>query len=380
MISRLSEYVDLVEMNEKNDKMVNWLSNCFEDQDIRGLAEDATKFVKSKYANRDRPYFKKLRSKLLEGLKYKVAWGLKEEKDIGLIESNLSYPDSPLLEKVNILQFYQDWFSKKDLMKSSEVIMDSCKRFSEGAGSKRHDSILEHFKNDLIAQLFRECDQKQKYLGIETFIKMSSGIPRNLLVLLKHITAWSLFYGEQPFRKEPISVKAQQSGIFEASDWFYRDARAVGENGGLIQASTERLATLFKAIRFSDKPVECSCISFSCDISQTSAEAQRVIDFSQKWSLLIDVGGQKDRNSERVDVKLQLNPMLSPRWSLPINRRGTIALRPEEINSIFDNSEKARFNNFLKDRVARMSAPFFGKKQPKQKGSPNSSKQLRLPY
>lgn len=377
VIRRLSEYVGRTEIPEKQDSRIDWISKCFEIQDAKGLADETTSFVKSKYINRDRPYFKRLRDQLINGLKYNVSPGLSKETDVDSIVSHLSYPDLPLLEKLNIFLFYQDWFSNIDLLKSSEAIRDSCKKFLEVSESKRHASALNHFKNDLIAQLLRECDQKQRYLGIDAFIHMSSGIPRNLLVLLKHITAWSLFYGERPFHGNPISIKAQQAGVSEASDWFHRDARAVGGDGGLLIDSIGRLATLFRAIRFSDKPVECSCITFSCDISQTTAEAQRVIDLAQKWSLLIHVGDQKDRNSERVDPKLQLNPMLSPRWGLSIYRRGALALRTDEVNSIFDDSIKAHFDKFLKGRVARMSAPFFGKKQPTPL---NGLKQLRFKY
>ncbi|MGO9022460.1 MAG: hypothetical protein ACLQVJ_29335 [Syntrophobacteraceae bacterium] len=376
VIRRLSEYVGVSESREKQNAMVSWLSDCFEIQDTTGLAEDATSFVRNKYKDRERPYFKNLKDQLLLGLKQHSAPGLSEQRDADIIVSRLCYPDFPLLEKINIFLFYKDWYKNLDLFKSSKLIESSCKAFIGGSSkSNRHASALDHFKSDMIAQLLRECDQKQRYLGIDTFIDMSSGIPRNLLVLLKHVTAWSLFLGERPFRGDPISIKAQEAGVSEASDWFFRDARAVGGDGGLIQDCIGRLATLFRTIRFSDKPVECSCITFSCDISKTTPEAQRIIDLTQKWSLLNDVGGQRDRNSERIDSKLQLNPMLSPRWDLSIYRRGVIALRPEEVNSIFDVNHKSEFDKYLKDRVARMTAPFFGKKQGEPSDGPQ---QLRI--
>lgn len=375
VIRRLSEAFGRSDMQEKKNLEVDWILECFELQDTTSLAKETTAFIISKYVNRDRPYFKKLKSQLLSGYKSNFTPGLSAVSDIDVIISRLCYPDLPLVEKLNIFLFYKDWFSSANLLQSSEMIRDSCLKFVEGADDKRFASVLDHFKNDMIAQLLRECDQKQRYLGIDAFIDMSSGIPRNLLVLLKHITAWSLFYGERPFRGDPISIRAQQAGVFEASEWFHRDARAVGGDGGLLQDCIGRLATLFRAIRFSDKPVECSCITFSCNISEISSEAKRMIDLAQKWSLLINTGGQRDRNSERIDPKLQLNPMLSPRWDLSIYRRGVIPLRPDEVNSIFDDSNKSEFDKIVKDRVARMSAPFFGKKQVPPSGGP---KQLRL--
>ena len=375
VIRRLSEYVGVSESKEKQAARVNLISDYFEEQVITGFAEEATKFVKDKYKDRERPYFKNLRDQVLKALKHHAAPGLSKPEDADVIISNLYCADLPLIEKANIFLLYQDWYSKSNLLNSSELIRKSCKAFVGGSDSTRHSSVLGHFKSDLIAQLLRECDQKQRYLGIDTFIDMSSGIPRNLLVLLKHITAWSLFLGERPFRGDRISIKAQESGVSEASDWFFRDSRAVGGDGGLIQDSIGRLATLFRSIRFSDKPVECSCITFSCNMSQITPEAQRIIDLAQKWSVLNDVGGQRDRNSERIDPKLQLNPMLSPRWDLSIYRRGVIALRTEEVNSIFDINHKSEFEGYLKVRLDRMTAPFFGKKQAQPSDGPQ---QLRI--
>ena len=148
----------------------------------------------------------------------------------------------------------------------------------------------------------------------------------------------------------------------EASEWFYRDARMLGREGQLVMDSVNRLGTLFRGIRFSDKPSECSCSTFSADASRSSDTSRRVLDLSEKWSLLIDVGAQRDRNTERIDAKYQLNRMLAPRWDLSIYRRGVLALSSEEFNAIFDPEHVQQFDGLLETRVARMSAPWFGRR------------------
>jgi hypothetical protein len=124
--------------------------------------------------------------------------------------------------------------------------------------------------------------------------------------------------------------------------------------------SINRLGTLFRGIRFSEKPSECSCSTFSADVSRSSQTARRVLDLAEKWSLLINVGGQRDRNTKRIDAKYQLNPMLAPRWDLPIYRRGALALTPAELNAVFDSEHVKEFDNLADTRIARMSAPLFG--------------------
>jgi hypothetical protein len=83
------------------------------------------------------------------------------------------------------------------------------------------------------------------------------------------------------------------------------------------------------------------------------------VDIAEKWSLLIDVGSQRDRNTDRIDRKYQLNRVLAPRWDLAIYRRGVLALTPSEIDAIFDPAHAEAFDGLCNARVARMSAPFF---------------------
>jgi hypothetical protein len=96
-------------------------------------------------------------------------------------------------------------------------------------------------------------------------------------------------------------------------------------------------------------------------VSRLSEASRRVLGLAEKWSLLIDVGGQRDRNTERVDAKYQLNRMLAPRWDLSIYRRGVLALSPAEINAAFDPDHVEEFEACANMRIARMSAPFFGR-------------------
>ena len=72
--------------------------------------------------------------------------------------------------------------------------------------------------------------------------------------------------------------------------------------------------------------------------------------------------GAKNKNSQSVDSKYQLSPMLAPKWGLSVHRRGTIELRSELANAIFDESQSGAFDALLKSRVAVMSAPDFSAK------------------
>lgn len=353
------------------------LDRWFEIDERTPIAENETRFILEKYVGRERPYFKSLHQKILEC--YLGKNRKQSSARVSRILDALRCPAYPLLEKVNIFLLYRAWDKGKDLFVESEEINLACSRYvQEPNSATQYGDILEHFRDDLMAQLLRESDMKQRYLGFETFVNMSDGLPRNLLIILKHIFNWALFNGEKPIETGVISIKSQQAGVREASEWFFKDARVAGHDGGLIRDSVSRLAELFREIRYSDKPTECSLCTFSADMTRASEEAQRIVDMAEKWSLLISISsGQKDRNSKRVDAKYQLNPMLAPRWDLPVSRRGTLALNPEEVNAIFDKTYRDKFETVLSTRVSRMMAPFHGKSANAANGTEN--RQMRLP-
>lgn len=329
------------------------------------LAEDLLMHALGTRPSIERPYFKKLREHLISGLKRSAASGLQREDEASEIIQNLSFPEYPLLEKVNSFLFYRDWYKNKNLLQASAAIRKECDNYIAGSKSKNRVNLaLKYFRSDLIAQVLREAKQRHFYLGFQTFVDMSDGLPRYLLVILKYIHQWAMFNDERPFTHGSIiSKESQWRGVKEGSDFFYQDnLRMKGETGTLVRAGVDRLAELFRDIRFSDKPSECSLCTFSVDESKTTEEARHLIKEARDWSLLVDIeSGQKDRNSMRVDTKYQINRMLAPRWDLPIFRRGTIGLSAEEVNSIFDPVYSLNFDKVKTDRIDRMTAPLFGK-------------------
>lgn len=339
------------------DKVASTLREMFGGYAASRFCSGQVAFVASKYKGRERPYFAKLRRALGEAGR-KPGGAALASADVDSIIESLRVPEEPLLEKTNAYLLYRAWSDRADLRSAARRIQAECSAF-RGREKNAYAEVYSHYSGDLLAQLLRECDKDQEYLGLESFIHMSMGMPRNLLIILKHVFNWSVFNGESPFQTGVISVNSQQRGVIQAAEWFLRDASARASDGAILEEATRRLAQLFREVRFSDKPTECSLCSFSVDLSQISQQAKRFLELAENYSLLIRiVEGQADRNSMRVDSKFQLNSMLAPLWDLPIYRRGAIPLDAEMVNAIFDPTSAARFAAHLKNRVAGMKVPF----------------------
>lgn len=347
------------------------LSVFFEMESANKLEGEDTSFVSANYPGGEPPYVKSLREKLERELARRSARDLSSSEDISKVISWIRSPEYPLIEKASILLFYRAWSKGEDLQKSAATIRESSAEYIRSQPLKSdHRKILQYFRSDLLAQLRRECRQPQRYLGIDKLIKMSEGLPKNLLVILKHIYKWSIFNGERPFViGQKISIRSQVCGVRDASQWFLDDAQAPGEDGLAVAKAIGNLAELLREIRYSDKPSECSLCAFSTDISRCSEKSRLIIDLATKLSLLTEIShGQKNRNSMRIDSKHEMNSLVAPRWDLPVFSRGAIALDRHEVNAIFDDGHSSEFEALKLKRMERMNAPFGRTKERKRNG------------
>ena len=319
------------------------------------------KLIIEHYDDTKPPYIKRFRDQLNKHGKTLSGLPLDEEA-IDYIVDATRVPNNPLLEKVNIFLMYRQWSRHSDLLERAEQLVMDRLLVDENGNTPPNDvqqSILRHYAADMKAQLCNDRQGKQTYAGLEHFITMADGLPRNLLVILKNIYRWALYNGERPFRGQTISLEAQRLGVFEAANWFLTDAKPSGQDGEDVNAAMIRLGSFLRQLRFADKPVECSLSSFSADLTRCTSTTRKIIKLAEQWSLLMPVDlGQKERGSGAFESKYYLNRLLCPLWDLPIARRGAIGFNTDELNVIFDPHETPRYRQVIGLRLARMNVPF----------------------
>jgi hypothetical protein len=275
---------------------------------------------------------------------------------------DVAFVNSPLHEKFAVFLLYRSWADGRDLIESVLSIRNQVRELIEGSsGTRSIATSYSHYRHDLYAQILNELRLPQEYFGFSDFVRMSGYLPRNLLVVLKQVTQWSNFLGEQPFRGDRVSKRAQSEGVREASAWFLSDAKGLGKVGEESHLAIRRLASLFREMRFSDKPVEVSCASFSTDRQGLTAAAIESLDEAVSHSLLLDVPtGRRDKNTHVLNHKYQLNPMIAPTFDLSLALRGSAGFSAAELNAIFDPAVAESEFEIVKGRVVgRMQAPFI---------------------
>ena len=307
----------------------------------------------------ERPHMTHLRDALAGRLSRGGIGGARNDDDIQAIMSAIAVPNAPLLEKLNTLMMFNAWANGLDLAQAATAVRSDCEAFVSLKGAGRYRQKLDHYKSDLIAQMFRDASFRYNYGGLDEFTRMSEGQPRALITLLKQTFDWATFQGERPFESGSISLDAESKGALAAADWFYNNMRKAGGEGHAILIAVDRLAELFRINRFADNPIECSLIGFSVSARVGSETSRKNLRLSLDHSFLVEIlGGQPERNSEQVTGKFQLNRMLVPKWGLATGRRGIKPLSETEMNAIFDPEMGEAFERVKADWASRMNAPF----------------------
>lgn len=329
-----------------------------EDQIVKALAE----------RDSEAPWIATLRRHLHDHSPSVLPLGVGSPKNIEEIAQTLRFAKNPLIEKTNTFLLYRAWNKRDNLILASREIASSAKHFDLDASlPTAHARVLDKFRDDLRAQMLHELDLQelgawQLYVGLPAWIRMSDGIARNLITTLKHVFDWAFFQNESVYSNAGVSIRSQIKGTKDASQWFINDARVLGEDLGLVQTGTARVASLMRSLRFSEKPPECSLSTFSVDLQSVNPTARRVLDTSERWSLLIRTQDRKERNTAAFVVKYRINGMIAPEYTLPFYTRGSIHLSPSEADVIFGGGAEQEFGRLVRARLLRSCPPFSGSK------------------
>ena len=310
----------------------------------------------------DAPHFERLAQKLRHAIDIGNAPGLSSDRQVEEVLRCMIVEGRPLLEKINILMLYQEWARGHSLPRAAAAIRHKANAFlADPRARTPYATKVQHFASDMVAQLLRDAGKRHlQYFGIKTFIRMSEGLPRTLIVTLKNIWDWAI-YKERDEYIDRISQDAQAQGVLDSSEWFMETMRKPGKFGTAIRTGIERLARLFENNRLSDKPTECSLLGFSVRERDLANSTKELILMAEQRSFLIRISqGEIDRNTQERLAKFQLNATLAPKWNLPIARRGIAKLNPEDIDLIFDPDRREDFDRLNCSWVERMTAPNFG--------------------
>lgn len=268
-----------------------------------------------------------------------------------------------LLQRLNVLLFCKKYRRAGTALviaqglRKSAIELVAC----QGKGARgTYATAYQHYSKDLFAQLCRESKVSGPiYAGFETFVKMSSGNPRNLLIVLGRMHEMVAFREMNLEKGQKLTVRMQTEAAIEAARFLLESDTNYGGMAEKAREAVTKLAETLRTARFALSIPEVSPLAVSFAVEELSDNAKATLNSALNYSLLYEVpSGRPDRNSQKVLKKVQLNPLLSPKWGLSIGRRGDLSLGKELCVSIFDSGRKSEFDVLLKALDSRWNNPF----------------------
>nr|WP_219817587.1 hypothetical protein [Nitrosospira multiformis] len=268
-----------------------------------------------------------------------------------------------LIQKLNILCFCKKASRPSDARDVANEIRESAVRFLDGVAGKKDSYTIAygHYAQDLVAQLCRDYKRSRgvPYAGFDTFVRMSCGNPRNLLIILERAYAIAAFRNEDFIKGSPLSVNRQTEAALEAARFVFEQDVILGTETEVVRESIARLAQLLRTARYSLNVPEVSPAVVSFADSYLTEPARTILRAALNSSFLFELSeGRPARNSQALNRKIQINPILAPRWGLPIARRGDVSLSRELVNAIFKPDGRREFDMLLGALEYRWNNPF----------------------
>lgn len=336
------------------EESAGWISRLSFEADDR-FQTKRLHAVLTRYAALERPYLVDLRN---------AVRGAKGSGTASEVIQTLSVPEYPLIEKLAILRFYQLWSGGQEpSSESAAAARDFVTPLVDGSEDGELTNFFKHRKSDAIAQIYSESGRQTAYAGFAELVSLSGFLPRNLLMILKYVSHWAQFHGENVFRgSAQISERALSEGVLDASNWYLSDAKPLGTQGEECEIAIRRLGQYLHSIRYANKPSEIDVATFSTSLTQVSPDAHSVLERCVSHGLLIEVrGGRSARNHGSRHRKFQLHPMLTPLWGLRPGRRGDATLDRVTVEAIFNPKvEDLAFQRVRETLDMSLNAPFRG--------------------
>lgn len=309
----------------------------------------------------DEEYAKRFEAALRTGLTQSTKDDVNRAVGIPEIYPILVSQLPPIIGRLNVLLFCKKFSRKSSLLDlARQIRSDSIAFVREGVRKGAYANAYGHFAGDLFAQMCRESKLGGvPYAGFENFVKMSSGNPRNLLVILGRAFEIASFRELDFINGSPLSIRLQTEAALEAARFMYERDTNYGGLSDLARMAAGRLAEVLRTARYALKIPEVSPLAVSFADTDLLPQSRRALDAALNYSFLFEIReGRPDRNSDRLMRKVQLNPLLAPRWGLPISRRGDLPLGSDILNAVFDSDLKREFDVLLKALYRRWNQPF----------------------
>jgi hypothetical protein len=256
----------------------------------------------------------------------------KKEKETEDIISYLEYPDNPIIEKLNMLLYYRDYKPMEINQMFHKYLLGENQQYSE---------LYSKNSLNLLFQLYSDYRAEKKYDGIDTYIYLSSGIIRNVILLCNEALNTAYNYGYNLDKDDPIEVRYQDYGAKNYSKLQYESITQIPNNIGLdVQNFINEIGNIFRKLHLDPRLTEPEPTHFETTYSKLNDRAKKIFEAALNYSFLQKKNSMapKNKNGIKKDDYL-INRSLAPYFKISYRLRGRTYISPYDISVLISDNE-----------------------------------------
>lgn len=259
----------------------------------------------------------------------------KPAKEIDRIVESLRCPKNPIIEKLNMLLYYRK--------KSPSDIRMMCKDYLRGE-NKQYKLLYQKNSLNLLFQLHSDYRSEKKYVGIDVFVHLSSGIIRKAIELCSQALNTAYNYGYEPDGEKPVDFVHQDIGAKNLARLQFEDIlRTPGNLGIDVRDFISQIGAVFRALHLNRYLVEPEPTHFETSCSEIDQPAKDVFNAALNHSYLQRKPAMHPKNHlEAKRDDFLLNRIFAPYFEISYRVRGRTYVSGSQIVDLITGDHKKR--------------------------------------
>ncbi|MFP4642119.1 MAG: hypothetical protein ACLFPU_08090 [Dehalococcoidia bacterium] len=275
--------------------------------------------------NRPPPYLKDLKELL-----QKVG---DEKRRQDLFDAFTNDPD-PVINRMNLVLLLQ--------RKNPDYILSELEKFREGQRSKYKD-WLHNYGVGTVFLLCKDYRQRKRYFGYDTYLQLSSGIPRYFIQLCFYAFDYAHRSDNFVFGSEDrVSIDSQDRAAYHLSVNKVDEIDSYPPVGRRLKRLTLLLGRIFEQLHKRPRISEPESNHFWTNYDSIADESKEILDSGVMWAVFQARPLTKIKSDRQArGSEYHLNHIYAPYFQISYRRKRRLDIAAEDFDKLVDGNDQA---------------------------------------
>jgi hypothetical protein len=240
--------------------------------------------------------------------------------------------DDPLINRLTLVLLSQ--------RKKADQILSELEKYQGGLDSK-YKEWLHNYGLGVVFLLCRDYRQRKRYFGYDTFLQLSSGIPRYFIQLCFYAFEYASKDDNFAFGTDnKISIQVQDKAAYHLSVSKVDEIDTYPPVGHKLKRLVLILGRIFEQLHKRSSVSEPEINHFYIDFDAVSESAKEVLNSGLMWAVFQSRPLTKIKSKEQTrGLEYHLNHIYAPYFEISYRRKRRLDISIAEFNKLVDGNE-----------------------------------------